>query len=149
MWGFINAIISGKKNTVTCPSEIYFNDSIIEDPNEISEKFNNYFVKVGQSIAANISNANDTSFKRFLTNSVSQSITLVPLNPNELYNAINSLNSNKSCGHDEISPHFLRLGCEMLAPILSLLFSYVFDLGFFPQIFKTAKVIPIFKNGDK
>ena len=104
---------------------------------------------MGQSIAESVSNANDTGFKGFLTNSVSQSITLVPPNPNELYNTINSLHSNKSCGHDEISPHFLRLGCEILAPILFLLFSYVFDLGFFPQIFKTAKVIPIFKNGDK
>ena len=45
--------------------------------------------------------------------------------------------------------YFLRLGNEILAPILSLLFLHVFELGYFPQIFKIAKVIPVFKSGNK
>ena len=44
---------------------------------------------------------------------------------------------------------FLRLGNEILAPILPVYFGLAFELGFFPQIFKTAKVVPIFKAGDK
>ena len=35
----------------------------------------------------------------------------------------------------------------MLAPILSIYFQWSFDLGIFPQAFKTAKVIPKFKSG--
>ena len=37
----------------------------------------------------------------------------------------------------------------MLAPVLSAYFGLAFDIGLFPQIFKTAKVIPIFKSGSK
>ena len=37
----------------------------------------------------------------------------------------------------------------MLSPILSVYFSFVFEHGIFPQVFKTAKVIPIFKAGNK
>ena len=44
---------------------------------------------------------------------------------------------------------FLRLGNEVLAPILPQLFFYVFELGYFPKIFKTSKVIPVFKSGNK
>ena len=44
---------------------------------------------------------------------------------------------------------FLRLGNEVLSPILSQLFFHVFELGYFPQIFKTSKVIPVFKSGNK
>ena len=33
--------------------------------------------------------------------------------------------------------------------MLSVYFGVVFEIGFFPQIFKTAKVVPIFKAGDK
>ena len=41
------------------------------------------------------------------------------------------------------------MGGEILAPILSLCFSSAFDLGIFPSIFKIAKVVPIFKSGNK
>ena len=43
----------------------------------------------------------------------------------------------------------MRLDSEVLAPILAQVFSLVFELGYFPQIFKTAKVIPVFKCGNK
>ena len=38
---------------------------------------------------------------------------------------------------------------QILAPVLSVWFGLVFELGFFPLIFKTAKVAPIFKAGDQ
>ena len=37
----------------------------------------------------------------------------------------------------------------MLAPVLSWYFSSAFELGVFPNYFKTAKVIPIFESGNK
>ena len=45
--------------------------------------------------------------------------------------------------------YFLRVGNKVLAPILSYYFTCVFELGFFPQILKTAKVVPIYKSGNK
>ena len=38
---------------------------------------------------------------------------------------------------------------EILAPVLFLYFVHAFELGLFPKIFKTAKLIPIFKSGNK
>jgi len=38
---------------------------------------------------------------------------------------------------------------EIIAPKLSKYFEVAFNRGFFPQILKTAKVVPIFKSGDK
>ena len=67
----------------------------------------------------------------------------------ETFNVINSLNSHKACGFDSISAAFLRLGNEVLAPVLSYYFSSAFELGVFPNYFKTAKIIPIFKSGNK
>ena len=71
---------------------------------------------------------------------------LDPPLPNEIFNTINSLNLHKSYGHDNIPSNLLRLGNEVLASILSQLF---FELVYFPQMFKTAKVIPVFKSGNK
>ena len=92
---------------------------------------------------------NDTTFKKYLKNSVINTIILDSSQTTEVYDIINSLNSHKAQGHDNITSPFLRLGSEVLAPILAQFFSHVFELGYFPQIFKTAKVIPVFKSGNK
>ena len=44
---------------------------------------------------------------------------------------------------------FLRLGAEILAHILFVYFELALELGIFSQIFKTAKIIPIHKSGNK
>jgi len=38
---------------------------------------------------------------------------------------------------------------EIIAPKLSKYFDVAFNRGFFPQVFKTAKVVPIFKSRNK
>ena len=84
-----------------------------------------------------------------MKNSVSQTIVLKPISLFEIHNVINSLNLHKACGHDNISSYFLRFSNKVLAPVLSYYFSCVFELGVFPQILKTAKVVPIYKSGNK
>ena len=83
----------------------------------------------------------------YMNDSIFQTINLK--SPSLIHNVINSLNLHKACGHDNISFYFLRVGNKVLAPVLSYYFSCVFELGAFPQIFKTAKVVPIYKSGNK
>ena len=72
-------------------------------------------------------------------------IVLSSPQPAELFNIIINLNPNKAGGYDNISSYLLRLGAVILAPILSVYFELALELGMFPQIFKTVKVIPIHK----
>ena len=60
-----------------------------------------------------------------------------------------STNPSKACGCDNISNFFLRIRAFVLAPILAVYFGKALELGIFPHFFKTAKVIPIFKSGNK
>ena len=85
----------------------------------------------------------------FLKKTVSQTIVLDLPQPIEIFNVINSLNPRKANGYDNISSYFLRIGNKISAPALSLFFECVFELGVFPQIFKTAEVIPIHKSSNK
>ena len=57
-----------------------------------------------------------------------------PPRVNEVINIINSLNLNKSVGHDNISPYFLRVASDTLAPALSL--TMLFDWEYFQQVVK-------------
>jgi len=62
---------------------------------------------------------------------------------------IPSLKNSNSCGHDNISEKFIVIAADVLATFLKILFNHSFNLGMFPDCLKIAKVIPIFKQGDK
>ena len=110
------------------------------DPGETLEIFNDYFVKIGESIAKKAKTMNDNAdFKTFLNNSVFQSIALELHLPKNFLNMINLSNVKKVDGCDNISSFFLHIGGGILEPILSLYFGHAFELGLFPKISKVRK----------
>ena len=153
LWNLIKNVVNTKtsSNLKHSPSKIIIHHDIIENPVEISDHFNNFFVNIGHSLLNNsdILDFEFESFTTYLSNSVSQTIVLSHPLPLEIYNIIKTLDHNKASGVDDISSFFLILGAEVLAPVLSLYFGAAIDLGVFPHKFKTAKVIPMFKAGDK
>ena len=149
IWKFIKTVILSKSSTSLNPTELNVDDRTVENANEIALTFNNHFVEIGRSIAQSIRHSSEVNFKMFLKKIVSQTIVLDPPQPVEIFNAINSLNPHKATGYHNISSYFLRIENKILSPVLSLFFECVFELGVFPQIFKTAKVIPIHKSGNK
>ena len=112
----------------------------------MAELFNNYFVKIGETIASSSANQVSGDFRPYLKHFTLETIVLDAPQPAEIYNLINLLNPSKASGKDDISPFFVRLAAEVLAPFLTVYFGFCFELGFFPSTFKTAKVVPIFKN---
>ena len=74
------------------------------------------------------------------------SIFMEPPRINKVFNLINSLNLNKSVGHDNIPPYFLKVASNVIA--LCYFFDNAFLLGIFPQSCKIAKVVPLFKLGS-
>ena len=71
-----------------------------------------------------------------------------PPRVNEVINLINLLNLCKSVGHDNISPYFLQVASNILAPALCYFIENAFHLGIFPKSCKIAKITPLFKSGN-
>ena len=69
----------------------------------------------------------NADFETFLNNSVSQFIVLELPQTIEIFNIINLINVKKAVGCDNISSFFLRMGGEILAPVLSLYFGHAFE----------------------
>ena len=137
-------IPSKRTNLTTGTTKIASDNVTVEDQSHIAEIFNRYFVEICQLLAHNANTHDNTDFRSFLKNSVSDLVFLVLPKSNKIYNAINTLNIHKTCEYDNILSYFLRL--EVLAPFLSQYFGYFFILGTFPECFKVAKVIHIFFN---
>ena len=84
----------------------------------------------------------------FITSQHNTSFFLLPVNRNELINVIKGLKTNSSCGYDEVSPKVVQCCHAPLLDIFVHIFNLSFSKGVFPDDFKIAKVIPLFKGGD-
>ena len=67
----------------------------------------------------------------------------------ELNNVIFFLDINKSYKHDQIPPYFLRIASSIITPFLHLFLQFSFTNGIFSVNSTIAKIIPIFKKGDR
>ena len=94
-------------------------------------------------------NNSSQSVTRYLPYGVSTSIFLEPVDEKEITSTINLLPMKKSVGHDNIPVTFIKLVVRIIAPFSIKLIAASFELGMFPNILKIAKVIPIYKSGDK
>ena len=106
LWTFPNSIIHTKWSSTNLPFKLTLNSNETDEPGEVLKCFNEHFVQIGKSIAKKAKSVNETNFKTFLNDSITQSIGLDPPQPIEIYNIINSLNTNKASGYDNISSFF-------------------------------------------
>src|SRR3954471_4497575 len=88
------------------------------------------------------------SFTDYLTTPVKNSIFVEPATSEDILNLIHSLNINKSCGADGISPQLLKSNSYLFAEPLKYIYKLSLMQGCVPIELKIAKVIPIFKKGD-
>jgi hypothetical protein len=72
-----------------------------------------------------------------------------PVHPLELINTCKALKSKTSMGHDNISTKLLKESIFNTAGPLAHIFNLSFESGIVPDQMKLAKVIPIFKSGNK
>ena len=84
-----------------------------------------------------------------LSNGSSSTIILQPTDKEEIANIISSLNSNKASGPSSIPYRILFLLKNEISKQLAYLFNLSFTTGVFPFVFKTAKVVPVFKKDSK
>ena len=107
-----------------------------------------YFVEVGPRLANNISSSiNPMSY---LTNHVDNSIYMPEITEREVITVICSL-TNSSPGWNNIPAKLLKPYIEeYIKPLTyTCIINKSFETGVFPDSLKLAKVIPIYKSGDK
>ena len=99
---------------------------------------------------ASISKVNDaeTQLPPF-TNLTDNSLSQIICTELEIENIIEVLNPNKASGDDGISHKMLKNVSKTVSKPLCILMNRSFHEGIFPDIWKLANVIPIFKKGDK
>ncbi len=72
-----------------------------------------------------------------------------PVSEQEILNVVSKFQNKKSCGYDNISMYIVKKTIMSIVKPLSYICNRSFETGIFPDNMKKAKVIPLFKAGDR
>ena len=119
----------------------------IGNPVDIANNFCDYFTNIGSNLASEISPTN-SSPNDFLSRSLSVSISLQPLTVDELSNILKPFCVNKALAYDNISVQIIHQFLQNIVHPLVSIINLSLSTDVFPESFKIAKVIPVFKADD-
>lgn len=150
IWKIVNENTGKNSSSNKGGIKLVHNNKLIEDPQLISNMFNEYFVNAGK---VSDNNANHTSQHMTLLHNKNinnvQSMFMTPISKSEIINIVKSLKNTSSCGPDDISTIFIKNNIEVLCVPLCDIFNACICEGVFPAQFKSAKVIPLHKRNSK
>ena len=143
----INEALKTKTDNVP-PKHILKDGLKVDDPPKIAEAFNDFFVNLGPNLADQIPNSN-TDFHTFLRNINSQSLFFAPVVEEEIKDIVSNLNNKKSSGYDGITNFLLKNVINEIISPLTYILNKSLTSGKVPLKMKIARVVPIFKKGQK
>ena len=117
-------------------------------PEYIAEEFKNFVVGIDESLGNSIPLPSGT-FHNYLNGHYPTNCFMRPTDALEVITITNTLNKNKCSGFDNISTIILCSTIEETAAHIANIINQSFNTGIVPGNLKTAKIVPIFKPGDK
>ena len=148
LWKTLGGIIS-KKNKQTKINKLKIENKVTNDPVQIANAVNDFFTNIGPNLANKFESSRQNNFKKFMGDSCKQSMYMHKTNSAEIEKLISNLDSKKSPGFDELSAKFLKLCAPHISETLANIFNISISSGIYPDLLKTARVTPIYKNGEK
>ena len=143
-WRIIKNIMNSSENPVALPDTFKYKDKIIDDAQDISNKFNKYFVEIGPTLDAKIE-APSTDFKHFLNSNTCDSFFIRPASSEEIVDTINSCKDKRSSGIDNIPMTVIKKTGVNIAALLAHICNLSFENAVVPSDMKIANVTPLFK----
>ena len=116
------------------------------------DDLNNHFCSVASKvIKTDNSPINElTVLEQYCTETISHETNALPfMAVREVNKSLCHLKQSNTKDIDGLDGKILRLSAPFIAQILTYIYNLCIDKNTFPQVFKEAKVIPLFKSGDK
>ena len=145
-WGIIKQIIN-RNQKPHIQNRFKIGDNLItSDKNIICNRFNDFFVNIGPTLAKSIPKVNESPLS-YMGNRLIESIYLEPVTENEINTLIKTL-KDTATGFDNMNSMSLKISSETLIKPLTHICNLSLTQGIFPSQLKIANVIPLYKSDD-
>ncbi len=146
-WSTINDTLNRKSKT-SCSHvhEFDIDNEKISNPDQIANKFNEYFINIGHTLAENIQS--NKHYTDFLSQPKIDRFAFSLATENQVIDIIKGLKNKSSYGHDGISNNLIKRARDVLYKPLTLLINQTLTSGIYPTALKISKVKPLLKSGS-
>ena len=149
-WEILRLAIRKNSAKSSSISNITVNNQSISNPGEMANHFNMFFTSVSASIVNDINPSDRPPDAPSFNDDIPLfSFTDSPVTATEIIEATNLLQSKKTLDLSGISVWLTQKIISNIAAPLKHIFANSFSLGIVPSEFKIAKVVPVFKSGNK
>jgi len=144
MWRLINREI-GKAPKNEEKLEMRIGNKLISNPTEITDKLNIHFVSTVEELVKQKSNGSVYNLK---IKQCRNSIFIYPVTE-EVTSLTKSLTGKPTAGDDDIPENLVKQCLQQIKGLLAHIYNLSLNSDVFPDIWKTAKMKPIYTKGDK
>jgi hypothetical protein len=123
--------------------ELRYDTEIITNPQQISEKFNSFFIESVPSLRMSNNLTRPLKPPSQNTNYFHASMFISPVTECEVENIIKSLKNSYSAGFDEIPEVIVKTSVHYIKKPLTHIFNLSLQKGLFPDSLKVAKIRPV------
>ena len=148
-WQTISEILNRTRSPQNLPDAFLIDNEMTGDPSIIADKFNNLFANVGRRLSEQLTTPDNVNFKDYLRIPVVPNMSFSQISEEAVMEVLNNLKQKLSCGHDGISSRLLKASKTVVCKPLTLIINQTLTSGIFPDTLKIAKIILLFKKGDK
>ena len=136
---------SGYRIQNLCWTVLSINNITIDDPKQITNHFNDYFVNIASKLVSNLSQL-PHNFQIYLPSPILNALYFHATTLFEIKKLVNSILPKNSFGTDEVPSSILKTTPDNVLFALTHVFNLSLIDGAFISGFKTAKVLQIYKK---
>ena len=147
-WKIMREAMNKLNNKVNTPQIINYQNETLTEENKITDAFCKFFSELGPTYVNKIPKSNKKP-EDYLKHKCKNTIFLEPTDPEEINKIISNLKAKASSGHDNISAKLVKSLKDELKKPISILANKSIAEGTFPDNYKIAEVVPIYKSKNK
>ena len=135
-----------KQSTI---GSIKSDDSHTEDPNEIANAFNEFFVNIASKIKEPVENTSHEKLREFCRQKLpaDTKFEISNIEKEKVLKYLSNIDISKATGTDGIGPRLLKLAAPHIAEHVTFICNHSINNSVFPNKWKEAKVTPLHKGG--
>lgn len=150
VWNIVKRETKG--SVLNCNENLQINDngSLVSDPVQIVEIFNDYFISAPNKIIKNIkSPLNPNNVQQIVQGNKYPPIYLPPVTDDEIRAIAKAMRGKMSGGLDCVPDKIIKAALPCISNLIVHLCNSSISNGVFPSVLKNSIVKPLFKKGDK
>ena len=125
-------------------------DTPIENPTEIANEFNDFFVNIATKLKEHVPSTNHDKLKDFCQSKLppDTKFTIPPIQREKVLRFLSTMDISKATGADMIGPRLLKFAAPYIVDEVTYICNHSINNSVFPNKWKEAKVTPLYKNGS-